>query len=60
MLPYSSSHNHRSGEWVPTRRASSRTGPFSTSMMGGRVDVLDFCFPLFGEDEPVLRSICFF
>ena len=38
---YSSSHNHGSGEWVPTRLVSSSIGSFSTSMiMGGRVNIL--------------------
>ena len=30
---YSSSHNHGSGEWVPTRLVSSIMGPFSTSII---------------------------
>ena len=35
---YSSSHNHGSGEWVPTRLVSSTIGSVCTSMiMGGRV-----------------------
>ena len=35
---YSSSHNHGSGEWVPTTLVSSIMGPLSTStIMGGRV-----------------------
>ena len=47
---YSSSHDHGSGEWVPTRLVSSTIGSCSTSMiMGGRVGVNDrpifFYFP---------------